>query len=75
MIKDDLLTTLYTYDEKIFVCFYTHLAKYCILKNFERHFKVSKKLGEGAFSVVYEGKSIVSNSEVALKVFDKKKLL
>jgi serine/threonine protein kinase len=74
LIKDDLLTTLYTYDEQIFVNFYTHLAKYCILKNFERHFKVSKKLGEGTFSVVYEGKSIFSNSEVALKVFDKKKL-
>ena len=75
LIKDDLLTTLYTYDEKIFVEFYTHLAKSCILKNFDRHFRVSKRLGKGSFSVVYEGRSIYSSSEVALKVFDKKKLL
>ncbi len=50
------------------------MAKFCILKNFEKHFKVSRQLGEGSFSVVYEGKSIYSNSEVALKVFEKKKL-
>jgi len=74
-MKDDLLTTLCTHDEKVFIDFYCFMAKFCILKNFERHFRVSKKLGEGSFSVVYEGKSIFSNSEVALKVFDKKKLL
>lgn len=74
-MKDDILTTLYTYDERLFVDFYSHMAKFCILKNFNRHFRVSHKLGEGSFSVVYEGRSIYSNSEVALKVFDKKKLL
>jgi serine/threonine protein kinase len=44
------------------------------MKNFEKHFRVSKQLGSGSFSVVYEGRSIYSNSEVALKVFDKKKI-
>lgn len=75
LIKDDLLTTLYTYDEKLFIEFYAHLAKSCILKNFERNFRISKKLGEGSFSVVYEGRSIYSSSQVALKVFNKNKLL
>ena len=75
LIREDHLTTLYTYDENIFIEFYSHLAKVCILTNFERHYKVSRKLGSGSFSVVYEGRNIFSSSQVALKVFDKKKLL
>lgn len=53
LMKDDILTTLCTYDEKVFINFYCFMAKFCILRNFERHFRVSKKLGEGSFSVVY----------------------
>jgi hypothetical protein len=41
-MKDDLITTIVTFDMNEFVKFYCHLAQYCVLNNFEKHFRVKQ---------------------------------
>lgn len=58
--RNNLLTVIFTEDYATFVNFYKHLAKYTILKCFEKHYSIVKEIGHGCTSKVYIGKNILS---------------
>ena len=53
--RKNLITVIFTTDIQTFTTFYVHLARYCILTNFEKHFRITNLLGTGSFSKVYNG--------------------
>ena len=65
---------LYTHDIDEFFAFYSHLAQSCILRAFQKHYKLGKHLGSGTFASVYDGINIFSKEVVALKVFEKDRI-
>jgi hypothetical protein len=54
-------TVISTNDQENFVTFYCHLAKYCILTHFDRHFIIKEELGKGSYGTVYRGLNKLSN--------------
>lgn len=68
------MTIFYTHNLEDYIIFYSHLAKFCILRTFKKHYKVDKVLGSGSFATVYNGINLFSKETVALKVFEKEKI-